>query len=216
MKRIYLLTLICFGMLLVSKGQYVDRIYFNVDEPDNSTFIKITSHTIFNKSNSRLINDSVIIIGNNIDVYGSFSTENGSKPSLSIDTFPIGILSAGSYRLIINCKVNNGHFLASDTSFFIVEKCFATENPETNAPELKLYPNPVINDLFIDYNLPTCESGTIIHIFNIIGEEIDRLGISDKSGKLRINTSDYEPGLYIIKMVQKNHEIFTRKFKVVA
>ncbi|MBN2682476.1 MAG: T9SS type A sorting domain-containing protein [Bacteroidales bacterium] len=215
MKKIYLINIIVLCVIGIGNAQFVNKISFNNDNPDEKTFIKISCNTLFNQPNGTVISDFMEIEGNRIKIHANYEVSEGTKPSLSIDTFSIGFLPSGSYRLIIAGSINEGESVSYDTSYFTVNECLTTENKEIRNPELNIYPNPVRNDLFIDYFLPEIKNLSLIRIFNIIGEEIDRLEITDNEGKQKINTSNYEPGLYILKMTENGNEVFTRKFKVI-
>ncbi len=81
--------------------------------------------------------------------------------------------------------------------------------------ELKIYPNPARECTFFEYSIPADCEKSIVRIYNIIGEEIERIEPDGLTGKIKINTFEYEPGLYIVKMINAGHEILSRKFRVV-
>ena len=76
---------------------------------------------------------------------------------------------------------------------------------EFDADAVNVYPNPATNMLYIS----NCEEGTAV-IYSITGQEIEQYRLS---GQLNdINVSNFENGLYIIKIVGNNNEVTIKKF----
>lgn len=215
MKRIYFISVLIFGMLTSGSAQFVEQLNILPESPNSSTFVKISTQTIFSLPNAFLDYSFVKIEGNSIEVLAGYVCDEGSRPSLATDTFAIGTLPEGSYRLIFKCSINDGDFISCDTSFFSIGTCMTASIETPALPELKLYPNPARDEIFMDYLIPNQFNNGFFRVFNIIGEEIERIDISDSTGKIRLNTSSFEPGIYIVKLVKNGTEIITRKFRVV-
>ncbi len=60
------------------------------------------------------------------------------------------------------------------------------------------YPNPSEYEIYLPYKLNKNEISDMI-IFDINGKTIDRIKIGGHLDKIRLNTSDYVPGVYIYK-----------------
>ena len=58
-----------------------------------------------------------------------------------------------------------------------------------------LYPNPVINDLFIE----NVEKGTVIKLFNIIGQQIQSITVENTSEHMKLENQ--APGTYLLQLI---------------
>lgn len=78
---------------------------------------------------------------------------------------------------------------------------------DTKKEGVKIYPNPVKADLFIDSDL----SEAAATIFDGRGSVI-RAGLKINSGKNQINVGDFPAGIYFIEVTQKNNTVVKQKF----
>lgn len=69
------------------------------------------------------------------------------------------------------------------------------------------YPNPATNFVEFDYSLPHEVETASIKIMNILGSVVKEQQFTDNSGKLRINVSDINSGVYFYTLVV-NDEIY--------
>ena len=76
------------------------------------------------------------------------------------------------------------------------------------------YPNPAKSFTSIEYQLPIAIQQAEIKVYNLIGKEVIRHKITDPSGKLRINTDNFKPGIYLIYLVVANKSVTSRKLIV--
>lgn len=77
--------------------------------------------------------------------------------------------------------------------------------------EISICPNPAKHVLNIYLGTsPEIEDGMII-LINIHGKVISSVKITEGSKNIRINTSDYVPGLYYAKIVEYDRVIGVRK-----
>jgi len=114
---------------------------------------------------------TIIIIGSGEREAGAF--HGGHPPVLHITTGPAEVAN-GSNGKEIDMKFNN------------IEE-------ELNGKEIKLYPNPVKNTLYIDGLVPQ----TAINIISVKGAVIKTLKVNGRSDK--INVSDLKNGIYLIR-----------------
>jgi hypothetical protein len=75
-----------------------------------------------------------------------------------------------------------------------------------NQLDLKVYPNPVINNL--NFEVKSLEPGDIFVVFDLAGKKL----ISDRINSVitNISMSDYAPGIYILQ-VKNGDNIFREK-----
>ncbi len=69
------------------------------------------------------------------------------------------------------------------------------------------YPNPATNFVDFDYSLPHEVKNASVKIMNILGSVVKEQQFTDNSGKLRINVSDINGGVYFYTLVV-NGEIY--------
>jgi hypothetical protein len=76
------------------------------------------------------------------------------------------------------------------------------------------YPNPAINTVCLDYNLPGAFNKASVVISNILGAQVKEVVLYNNSGKVQIPVSDLENGIYFYSVVADNQLVVTRKFVV--
>ena len=76
---------------------------------------------------------------------------------------------------------------------------------ELDADEVKVYPNPARNMLYIENGV----GGTAV-IYSVTGQHMGEYQLNDQSNE--INVSNFNSGLYIIRIVGDNNEVITKKF----
>jgi len=89
-----------------------------------------------------------------------------------------------------------------------------TKAENENAVLIKIYPNPVRDNLAIEYNSVT--SGTITtNVYNMIGKNVMNTIVSIKEGKniFNLNTSQLSEGIYFFE-IENNGELIRNKFMV--
>ena len=77
----------------------------------------------------------------------------------------------------------------------------------------EVYPNPANNLASIDYDCSASKNSNIV-IYNMLGTEVEKINVSGKSGKARINTSLYKEGIYFYSLLIDNEVIRTQKLIV--
>ncbi|MGB0929818.1 MAG: T9SS type A sorting domain-containing protein [Chitinophagales bacterium] len=77
--------------------------------------------------------------------------------------------------------------------------------------QIKVYPNPVKDNLTIDIGQNT--NVRYVEVYNLIGRKMAHYSIPQNTDKHRINASALPEGLYFVKMLNKNYEqLATRSF----
>lgn len=85
-------------------------------------------------------------------------------------------------------------------------------NNKVLSRELKVYPNPVKENLLISYPVSLAESIESIRLLTIGGQEAvnDQGKLTNDKGLITINVSDVASGVYFLR-IQTQSEVFTRK-----
>jgi hypothetical protein len=80
-----------------------------------------------------------------------------------------------------------------------------------NGEMVKIYPNPSSGFVIIDYNLPSnCIRGKI-SLYDINGKEIKSNDLNVSVGSYNIDLTNLPKGLYLLKILSKESEIYSRK-----
>lgn len=118
----------------------------------------------------------------------------------------------GAVSQDFNYVYNNGYYViansgecSSDASNTITVTNAGIENIE-NTNKLSVYPNPVFNELFIETN----SNNNNIEILNSIGQLVYKGIVMNKTV---ISTSDFAPGIYLLKIQTGNSIQFKKIIK---
>jgi hypothetical protein len=77
----------------------------------------------------------------------------------------------------------------------------------------EVYPNPANNLASINYDCSGLKNSSIV-VYNMLGTEVEKINVSGKAGKAKINTSLYQEGIYFYSLVIDNEVIRTQKLIV--
>ena len=76
---------------------------------------------------------------------------------------------------------------------------------------LSAYPNPVLNNLTINYSIDkNVENGTL-DLYDVLGQKISTYNLSDNKGRLNINVSDLNAGVYFYSIKIDDKAIKTER-----
>ncbi len=73
------------------------------------------------------------------------------------------------------------------------------------------YPNPVISQTRINYNIPVSFSKATLTLRNLIGTKVKEYELSDSQGKLVLDLNDIEEGIYFYSLIVDGNVVLTRK-----
>lgn len=79
-----------------------------------------------------------------------------------------------------------------------------------SAPSLKLYPNPSQNTITIEYN--GFSENTKLYLLDVMGRVIEGNVLKGVTGKIEVNTSSYQNGIYLARTETEEHLIIKSKF----
>ena len=77
-----------------------------------------------------------------------------------------------------------------------------------------VYPNPVAESAFLDYQLKTEEKKAKIILHNVLGSFVGDYSLPFNENQLKINTQDLNPGVYFYTLYIDSRSITTKKFVV--
>lgn len=123
-------------------------------------------------------------------------------------------------QLNINTKNNYTQFyrdliIVSKTKETVSSANSSTnENIQDNAKLSNVYPNPA--DLYtnLDYSINSDFNAASISFYNLLGKSVFEISLNKSSEKLRVNTSNWESGIYMYQLVIDGKKISTKKLLV--
>jgi hypothetical protein len=80
---------------------------------------------------------------------------------------------------------------SSATDYVMVEQCIGLDESETNAPEF--YPNPFADELYL-------QSGGVFTEGAVYSPTGQRVWAGKLQGRMRMDTHDWTPGMYVIEL----------------
>lgn len=88
-----------------------------------------------------------------------------------------------------------------------------TQSNLIDLQKIKLYPNPVSDFLFVDFDIVYTKGAKLI-IYNSIGATIYSKELKDKKDKLKIQVSDFKNGLYFCSLQIDGKLLSTKKILI--
>jgi hypothetical protein len=73
------------------------------------------------------------------------------------------------------------------------------------------YPNPAANFTTFNYDLPEGLNNVTLIIRNILGSKVKEIDLTDRQGKLVVNTSGMKEGIYLYSLAAGQQTLLTRK-----
>jgi len=88
---------------------------------------------------------------------------------------------------------------------------YTASNADSPVSQIKVYPNPVSENLTIDIGKET--DARYVEVYSLIGRKMAHYAVPSDVGQYKINASALPEGMYFVKMLNKNYEqIATRSF----
>lgn len=98
-------------------------------------------------------------------------------------------------------------------SYFLLDHPNSIEKVNQSA-DVKSYPNPAKNELIVDYSL-TNVNNPVLSVYSLLGSKVASFPINEVNGRLNVNTSAYETGMYFYTIEENGQRVFIQKFNVV-
>lgn len=191
MKRILLIVFLIVISYSIQAQPYLGIIemYIIPAQPTETDEIGVVIHSLLNYSPCELDEESVYIeqSGNNFVIQTAYFMGQFAAGCLSVDTIPLGLLSAGHYDITVH--FNHEILNDSDSLSFFVGTPTNIHSNQQSEMKLNLFPNPLASGrLNVSYTLESIS-------------EVN-LEIRDLNGKLMVQESQgYQPpGDYTIEM----------------
>lgn len=142
------------------------------------------------------------------------------EPGQSISNFFVA-LDAGlnetesTLRFLAYNKSNPHQSIEVDLNFEVEEKPDkATIYNSRFITVYDVYPNPAVEEAFLDYHLANDNVNAKILVHNILGNIIGEYSLSSLEKRVRIKTEDQSAGIYFYTLYVENEGVMTRKLIV--
>jgi hypothetical protein len=119
---------------------------------------------------------------------GFVASAGNSSEELSYEFIDNSSKSARRYYYRLRMVDNDGQIKYSDIRSVDLEKL----------EEFKFYPNPTDGSLFID--IPEDYNEATVHIYNHLGALLGQIELQNDRSVLMIDLSEYNPGIYTVKL----------------
>ncbi len=142
------------------------------------------------------------------------------EPNETLSTFGIG-LDAGlangisSAKYIVFNRYNSAETVEFDLNFAVEERT-SKEDIFTH-PHIVLhdvYPNPVVDFAFVNYDITNDDIEAKIVIHNILGNAVDEYNLPVGENKVKIRAESMSAGIYFYTLYLDNEGVVTRKLIV--
>ncbi|MBN2747577.1 MAG: T9SS type A sorting domain-containing protein [Bacteroidales bacterium] len=80
--------------------------------------------------------------------------------------------------------------------------------------DVKVYPNPAKDFVFVDFKLPSITSSASIQIRNVLGSIVYQSMLTQNKGVEKIDVSQLKDGVYFYSLIINNDAVVTRKLLV--
>lgn len=120
-----------------------------------------------------------------------------------------------SVRYIAFSKSNPAHTVEFDVNFNVEEKDEKQSIFFSKDITIKdIYPNPVLDDAFVDYNLTSDQVKAKIVVHNILGNTVGEYALPAGENIVRIKIDDVSAGIYFYTLYLNNESVYTRKMMI--
>ena len=142
------------------------------------------------------------------------------EPGQSINNFYVA-LDAGlnrnesTLRYLAYNKANPNQSMEVELNFEVEEKPDkATIYNSRYITVYDVYPNPAVEEAFLDYDLASDNVNAKILVHNILGNIIGEYALSSLEKRVRIKIEDQSAGIYFYTLYVENEGVMTRKLIV--
>lgn len=142
------------------------------------------------------------------------------EPNQSLTDFEIG-LDAGlangisSVKYLVFNRYNSAESVEVDLNFAVEERSAKLDiftHPQIILHDV--YPNPVVDYAYVNYDLINTETEAKIIIHNILGNPIDEYNLPAAENKVKIRAESMNAGIYFYTLYLDNEGVVTRKLIV--
>lgn len=142
-------------------------------------------------------NSSVSIVASDVD-NGSSDNCGSITLSIDVDTF----FTVGDFPVVLTVTDDFGNEISTTVTVSVVDT-LGIDDEQISPKDIKIYPNPVKDMLFIETDAIINE----IRLYNVLGEQV----LTTKTQTRSLNTASLSKGVYLLQFII-NDSIYTKRF----
>lgn len=210
-------------------GIVSDTVYVYGDPSSSELFVELNVMNNTNIGSNIKVSRNEISLPENTSSYFKWVQTYGVETDVSEESFyvpaggssPTGMF-IGYYEPneVIGVSVIEYTFFnmdnQNDSVSVLVKFNTTTDNINENlmADISNIYPNPAVNYVCMDYNLTGEVENASVEIINLLGSVVKEQQLHNGMGKLKINISELEPGIFFYFVTINKKAYLTRKLVV--
>jgi hypothetical protein len=184
------------------------------ENPANADTVKLIGK-IFSSSSPCGLKDSLVsIINDTVKVDAAYSLGLAQTPCTSKDTFKLGKLKKGTYKLFFSTfgdTIRKETFNATDTLEFSVVSNITNNIKFSQDLSVEIFPNPA--DDLLNVLFSRSVNAVSYELINSNGMLVQKDDVEPNTKKFQLQISDLPPGIYFMQL-KDNEQIKT--FKIVV
>lgn len=216
MKTTLLAAFLCMIALPVMAQNFrAQSITVNTSNPDSCSSIAVYVLTYLGCINFVQGSSSYSINGSTIDLDVNYTSSPICAGAISYPVFNMSLMNipSGTYNLVANAYLDNVQTNTINGPSITVGGCTTTGIAEHPFNRLKLYPNPVRDNLTIEVGELAVKNYQI-HLYDLKGSEYFA-SIDQFSKQLSINVNELKAGVYLLvfktSQAQEVHKIIIER-----
>ncbi|CAL2079098.1 exported hypothetical protein [Tenacibaculum sp. 190524A02b] len=184
----------------ISKNTTIKRVSFEGNKLTEVNFSTLTELQYVNLKKNEL---STIDLSNNTKLQDVFVSNNPHLMSVNLkngNNEEIAVFQSRNTPKLTCVQVSNVEWstkvwVDKDEAITYSENCALSVNDLELNNEINLYPNPVINKMYITNLSVNAKS---IHVYNLLGELVFKTSVNQ--GKNKVNLESLTSGIYLVKV----------------
>jgi Secretion system C-terminal sorting domain len=146
----------------------------------------------------------------------SYSVLNASpnvklnKPSVVNQYFRNSLLVKTSTPKSSSDNIKSTEANSVDGGFQSGDKLYASEKITVS----NIYPNPANDFTSVDYSIASSVNSANLTFFNVLGSQVGSFELDKFDKKLKIQTTDWESGIYLYQLIVDGKKMITKKLLV--
>ena len=213
MKR-YLLWIIAvllyFTFSTNAKAQVITSLTIQYSQPGISNNIEVIAQVGIPYIPGRVVNSSNWVSNDTLYLTACYYSGFQATPILVTDTFQVGNLNPGTYKLYFEAFLTNTWSHCDSSSFTTRTQGFTVSNllgrkPEQEKPELLIFPNPTKNFVFVE------NQGQQNLILRDLTGKIIRRSEFQQAGNLKLDLTSLRNGVYLLELKNKDGKAHFRR-----
>lgn len=210
MKKFLLILLLAFPSLMFAQLFTAQQVTVQTTSPDSCTTINIDVQAYMGCINFTVGAGTYSINGSNIDLQinctGSFICAGAI--SYPVTSFALTGVPAGNYTITATAFLDRVQTNSISGGNITVASCQATSIQEKTLSNLRIYPNPTSDRIFID-ELSNSNKQVQIQLFDLVGKE-QSIPLTYSNSRLQMDVSKLNSGIYFLQITEGEEKVIKK------